>query len=113
MPPIDVRKKTLQKHEELGLIRNSELNSVRYLKIWHDHLSIAGHGHFLVLVSVLYDSNFYLTTEEVEKNTGKVVDVQSTVEIPEIHILGRSSSSIQDQSLFSACRNECLSEIST
>ena len=115
VPLIDIRKKTLQKHEEMGIIRNSGSNSVgmRYLKIWHDHSSIAGHGHLLVLISVIYDSSFYLTTEEAKKKTGKDIDVQSTVEIPEIHILGRSSSSIEDQSLFSACRNECLRELST
>ena len=114
VPLIDIRKKTLQKHEEMGILRISGSNSVgmRYLKIWHDHSSIAGHGHLLVLISVIYDSSFYLTTE-AKKKTGKDIDVQSTVEIPEIHILGRSSSSIDDQSLFSACRNECLRELST
>lgn len=34
--------------------------------------------------------------------------MQGTVEIPEVHILGRSSSSLEDQALFSACHNECL-----
>ena len=27
----------------------------RYLKIWHDHSSIANHGYLLVLVSFIYD----------------------------------------------------------
>ena len=115
-------KKLLERHEKLGIIRNRSqsleddalegMESTRYLKIWHDHSSIAGHGHFLVLVSVIYDSAFYLT-QEVNLSPGKEIDIQSTVEAPELHILGRSSSSIDDQSLFSTCRNECLSTLTT
>ena len=106
----------------MGLIRESTLEASssgpvkekhRYLKVWHDHSSIAGHGYFLVLVSVLYDPSFFLTQQEVALKLGRDIDVQSTVEAPEIHILGRSSSSLEDQALFTACRNECLSKLST
>lgn len=110
VPLLDIRKKLLDKHEKLGIIRSSALgddpttstNSTRYLKLWHDHSPIAGHGHFLVLVLVIYDAAFYLTQEEVNLKLEKDIDVQSTVESPELHILGRSSS---DQALFSSCRN--------
>ena len=104
----DIRKKFLVKHEELGVIRTDQPGShlTRYLKVWHDHSSIAGHGHFLVLVSVIYDTSFYLTQKEVS-DFGVNIDIQSTIETPEIHILGRSSSSLDDQSLFSSTRNEC------
>lgn len=124
IPLLDIRKKLLLKHENLGIIRDTTTEAgsasnpaatekCRYLKVWHDHSSIAGHGYFLVLVSVLYDSSFFLTQQEAALKLGKKIDVQSTVETPEIHILGRSSSSLEDQALFSACRNECLSELST
>lgn len=108
----------LQKHEKMGLIRESTLEAAkspaaRFLKIWHDHSSIGGHGYFLVLVSVLYDSSFFLTQQEAASKLGKDVDVQSTVEAPEVHILGRSSSSLEDQALFTACRNECLGKLNT
>ena len=118
---LDIRKKLLQHHEELGIIRcitsnqsESTSTATRYLKIWHNHSSIGGHGHFLVLVSVIYDSSFYLTQTEVDLKFGKdKIDLQSSVETPELHILGRSSSSIEDQAMFSSCRNDCLSMIST
>ena len=116
VPLLDIRKKLLEKHEQLGIIRPSALEDetpTRYLKIWHDHSSIAGHGHFLVLISVTYDVAFYLTQEEVNLRLGKDIDIQSTVETPELHILGRSSCSIEDQALFSSCRNECVSALST
>lgn len=87
-------------------------SSTRHFKVWHDHSSIAGHGYFLILVSVIYDTSFFLTQEEVNSKLGNNIDVQSTVEAPEIHIFGRSSSSLDDQSQFSACRNECLSMLS-
>lgn len=49
-----------------------------------------------------------MTQEEADAVLDKNIDVQGTVETPEVHILGRSSSSLEDQALFSACRNECL-----
>ena len=146
IPLTDIRRRLLEKHEKLGLIRictrveDEELRSTlenldksvkvgkgqanlrkhlqditttRYLKVWHDHSTIAGHGHFLVLVSVVYDPAFYLTTEEVREKLGRDIDVQSTVEAPEVHILGRSSSSLEDQALFNACRRDCLLQLST
>ena len=35
--------------------------SQRFLKIWHDHSAIAGHGHMLVTVACVYDPVFYFT----------------------------------------------------
>lgn len=119
IPLLDIRKKLLEQHEELNIVKSitpegEQSMAIRYLKIWHDHSSVAGHGHFLVLVSVVYDPFFNLTQEEADLKFGKdKIDVQSTVEAPELHILGRSASTIDDQALFSSCRNECLSTLST
>ena len=93
--------------------RLQEVSTTRYLKVWHDHSTVAGHGHFLVLVSVVYDPAFFLTSVEVRENLGREIDVQSTIEAPEVHIIGRSSSSLEDQALFNACRKECLLHLST
>lgn len=118
IPLLNIRKKLLQQHEKLDIIRSltpegEQTVATRHLKIWHDHSAIAGHGHFLVLVSVIYNHFFYLTQEEADAKFGKgKIDIQSTVEAPELHILGRSSSSIDDQALFSSCRNECLGTLS-
>ena len=86
---ISIRKKLLERHESLGIVRYSsdeyfdnlsaneidllatkfnahslcELKRIcrmRYIKMWHDHSSIAAHGYLLVLVSVLYDPAFFL-----------------------------------------------------
>ena len=121
VPLMDIRRRLLEKHEKLGLLRQeysehddlSHPTATRYLKIWHDHSSIAGHGHFLVSVSVIYDSALFLSQEEADLKLERSIDVQSTIETPELHILGRSSSSIEDQALFSACRNQCLSDLNT
>ena len=43
---------------------------------------------------------------------GNDIDVQSTIEAPELHILGRSTSSLQDQATYNACRKECLEQLS-
>ena len=47
----------------------------------------------------------------MENKTGQKVDVQSIVEAPDIHILGRSSSSIADQMKFNECRLQLLSDL--
>ena len=83
------------------------MNRTRHLKIWHDHSTISGHSHLLVTVACVYDPAFYHTPEEVG---GK--DVQTIIERPEIHILGRSGSLLQDQALFNNCRLECIQELS-
>lgn len=85
----------------------------RHIKIWHDHSSISGHGHFLVLLSAIYDPAIYYTPEEMEAKTGRKVDVQSVVEAPQIHILGRSSSSIEDQLKFNVCRVQSLADLAS
>ena len=74
---------------------------------------MGGHGHFLVLVSAVYDRAFYLTSEEVQAKYNREIDVQSIVEVPEVHILGRSTSFLEDQATYNACRRECLSELTT
>ena len=85
---------------------------IRQLKMWHDHSDIAGHSHVLMLVAAVYDPAFFYTSQELEEK-GALIDVQSAVEEPQIYILGRSRSSLQDQSTFSQCRRECLSEGNT
>ena len=83
----------------------------RYLKVWHDHSSIAGHTYFLVLVTPIYDEAFYYTDREIMESTGKNINIQSIVERPEIHIIGRSGASIANQMLFNKCRQECMGQI--
>ena len=51
-------------------------SQTRYLKLWHDHSSISGHGYLLVLVSVIYDPAFVYTTEEMKAIKG--VDIIPT-----------------------------------
>ena len=145
----DIRRKLLEKHEQLGIIRNNsdeyfeslceseikvslevlsqstdmsvndsrqklkQLSRQRFFKIWHDHSTIAGHGHLLITVALLYDPAFYLTAEEFQMKFCKSLDVQSIVEQPEIYILGRSSSSIEHQAMFTECRKEDLLEMSS
>lgn len=38
------------------------LSRTRHLKVWHDHADVASHGHFLVLVSAIFDPAIYYTT---------------------------------------------------
>lgn len=85
--------------------------SQRYFKLWHDHSSVDGHSYLLVLITPIYDPVFYLTPEEMEQKTGVYMDVQGIVEQPEVHIVGRSSSSTAEQMMFNECRQECLKEI--
>lgn len=83
----------------------------RYLKIWHDHSYIAAHGYLLVLVSVIFDPALYYTREELKELQGVDIDVQAILAQPEVHILGRSTSSIEDQKMFLDTRRECLRQM--
>ena len=76
----------------------------RHFKLWHDHSEIAGHSHILVLL-------LYFTGEEMSQK-GVQIDVATIVETPEVHILGKSSSSLEDQRMFTDCRRDSLSDFS-
>ena len=43
---------------------------------------------------------------------GVQIDVATIVETPEVHILGKSSSSLEDQRMFTDCRRDSLSDFS-
>ena len=151
IPFLQIRKNLLQKHEELGVVRNQpdtyfdtldteevrrklhelhepigssdtehelrerlkQISRQRFFKVWHDHATIAGHGHFLVLMSCVYDPAFYYTSDEMKAMKGIDIDVPTLVESPEIHILGRSGSSLVNQAEFNTTRKECLQDLST
>eukprot|EP00731_Ephydatia_muelleri_P009839 Em0005g425a len=51
--------------------------------------------------------------EEVFRRTGMYVNVQAIVERPELHIIGRSTSSIEDQRKFIECRRQCMQQMGT
>ena len=57
-------------------------------------------------MTCIYDPAFYYTLLEVSG-----ADVQSIIERPELHILGRSSSSLEDQALFNQCHLDCIKEL--
>ena len=102
---FDANESLARKHELLQTAKHC-----RYLKIWHDHAAIAGRGHFMVLVSCLYDPAFYYTPQELTKK-GNNVDVISIVEKPEIHLLAQSGSSDAEKMLYNEPRSESLMDI--
>ena len=61
--------------------------------------------------SMFYYPVFYYTTEEMQCK-GVNIDVPTTVEDPQIHILGRLSSSLGDQAHLIESRSECLLSLS-
>ena len=88
----------------------------RHIKIWHDHSQIAAHGYLLVLASVLYDPAFFYTSKEMKELKNVIIDVPAILDDAEVHILGRSSSTTEDQlpaedQLFVETRRDCLKEI--
>ena len=56
----------------------SQLSQCKHIKIRHDQGKIAGHGHFLVLVSGIYDPAFYYTEQDL-KHMNLNVDVVNIV----------------------------------
>ena len=85
----------------------------RHFKMWHDHATIGGYGHFLVLVAPIFDPVFYYTSDEVLSLYGADIDVPSIIEQPEVHILARSLSSAGDQAMFNETRQKCILDLST
>ena len=105
---ISAEKSTNDLRQELKLISRQ-----RHFKMWHDHATIGGHGHFLVLVAPIFDPAFYYTSGEVQSLYGADIDVPSLIERPEVHILAQSRSSAGDQAMFNETRRECTLELRT
>ena len=124
VPLKTLREVLLRDHCKLGLVRIEDNSATtaqatasdnrqctRHLKIWHDHGPIAGHGHLLVMVAcIYYDEQFYYTNEEM-KTKGVTIDVPTYVERPAIHILARSTSTLEDQAKFCEFRLSCIKEV--
>ena len=84
------------------------LSHTRHLQVWHDNSTIANNGYFMVTINTCYDENIHYTREEYKEKTGIDINVQADIEKPHIHILTKTSSSIEDQLLHSSTRLECI-----
>ena len=80
----------------------------RQLQVWHDNSTILNNGYFMVTVNTCYDKNIHNTREEYEEKTWIDINLQADIEKPQIHIITKTSSSIEDQLLHSATRLECI-----
>ena len=69
----------------------------RLLFLGHDHADLLGHNYLMEVVQVVYDKALFLTDNEYKCKTGRGVDVQSLVEIPEIRLLSMSGASEEEQ----------------
>ena len=80
----------------------------RHWLLWHDHSTLANYGHMLFCVRELYDPAIHVTRQEMLEKTGQDVDVQASVEEPQLYILGQSRSTVEDQMCFVPTRQEDL-----
>ncbi|KAK3718960.1 hypothetical protein QZH41_017573, partial [Actinostola sp. cb2023] len=111
-----------QRLEELGEFEDEEgltlmrkklkaFERSRNLLVWHDHSTVANHGHLVFMVSAVYDPALYLTPDEYHRLTGFTIDVQAEVERPEIYIVGRCRSTDVEQLAYCETRCECLQDL--
>ena len=94
------RLEVTQRLEELGELHDDQnltimqeqlkiFERTRNLIIWHDHSTIANHGHLVFMVAAIYDPALYLTNRAYQELTGFAVDIQTEVEKPELYIIAR------------------------
>ncbi|XP_065672107.1 uncharacterized protein LOC136089935 [Hydra vulgaris] len=100
---------TLTKKELINILKTYE--RTRNLMFWHDCSSISNHTHFLVTVSVMYDTAIFLSSFEYKQKYGEDINVQSEVEKPYLYILGRCPSNDQ-QLLYSDDRINDILQLS-
>ena len=83
----------------------------RHWLLWHDHSTLANYGHMLFCVRELYDPAIHFTRQEMVDKTGKDIDIQATIEEPQLYILGQSRSTVEDQMKFVPTRQEDLRDL--
>ena len=84
------------------------LSHTRHLQVWHNNSTIAINGYFMVTINTCDDKNIHYTREEYKEKPGIDINVQADIEKPQLHILAKTSSSIEDQLLHSSTRLECI-----
>lgn len=94
-------------------LRQKFLNftTTRHLQMWHDASCLSNHGFILFTVNALYDPAVYYSDTEYKQITGKTINIQSEVEKPQLHIIGRCRSN-DEQLAYIETRIECLKELS-
>ena len=102
-------------YENDGLMKmrkkNEKMEQTRHLQTWHDHSTLANHGHILFMVSCHYDPAVNLTNLEYKLETGQEVAIQTEVEKPEIYIVRRCHSSDTEQLAYVESRLCCLQHL--
>lgn len=88
-----------------------ELQRQRHLGNWHDTSCISNHSHLLIMFFCMYDKAIFYTDQEYFEKTGLKIDVQTTVEQPELYVLARCPSSDR-QIMYSDTRLEDIMKIS-
>ena len=84
------------------------LPHTRHIQVWHENSTIGNNGYFMITINTCYDKNIRYTREEYKEKTGIAINVQADIEKRQVHILTKTSSSIEDQLLQSTTRPECI-----
>ena len=79
----------------------------RTIAIWYDQSTLLGHGYILITVKVVYDTAVFKYNSDLSQDS-PIKDIQAYIEEPEVHILGLSSSSAEDQAGIIPDRISCL-----
>ena len=109
----------IKEEESLSVMRErlKKMERTRYLMVWLDLSTVANqcnhsHLHVVFMVSCLYDPSTFYSDSEYEEITGEKVSIQAQVEAPQLHIIARSSSTVEEQLCYVETRTDCLQELS-
>ncbi|CAB4005601.1 Hypothetical predicted protein [Paramuricea clavata] len=98
------------KDEDISCLRQKliGIERTRHFKTWYNLSTVSNHSHLVFMVTLLYDPAVYYTNEEFKIKTKQEVNVQAKVEVPQVHIIARSSSADSEQLAYIETRKECL-----
>ena len=71
------------------------MDRTRYFAFWHDGSTIGNHRHLLITGNVLYDPASFLSDEEYYLKYKKNINVQATIEEPQLYLSLRGPSNDQ------------------
>ena len=80
--------------EEL-LIKLKKIERTRYFAFWDHGLTNGNDSHLLITVNVLYDPASFLRDEEYYLTYKKNINVQATIEEPQLYLLAKCPSNHQ------------------
>lgn len=111
IPLSHLRKKILEKHIKLGIVRESSDIIQQNILLWADHSTLLNSGYLVFTIRVLYCNRIFYTDTEMNEKTNQEWNVQAIVETPELYMICNAEDSLVEKLSYTDTRLEDIKQL--